>query len=271
MVAMNSGEGEVPRDVAGRVERVEGAFEAQDSRIEDTPGAPSWPMPSTGSVENAPVPPVGLNWGAVAAQIGVDRRVLEHDGQIVLTGEYFPEAGFFINPETFDARHVDVGDIALRSGYFLGDLSVSEFHIQVPVGRAFATSGKPVIVPQDGPVIALFSTQVEADRARRKIVQGSLGSGISTEPGPLGVELRVARPELAGRVATVIASQGGAVISVAGRTFGGTGPMSTRSSAVGGEGDSRRAGTGSFSGSEGFEPSSMAATEVADGKEFSSL
>lgn len=268
---MNSGEGDIPRDISGQVERVEGAFEEQDSRIEDTPGAPSWPMPSTGIMGEAPIPPVGLNWGAVADQIGADRRVLEHDGQIVLTGEYFPEAGFFINPQTFDARHVDVGDMALRSGYFLGDLSVSEFHIQVPIGPAFRLIGKPVIVPQDGPVIALFATQMEADRARRKILQGSLGSGISSEAGPLGVELRVARPELTGRVATVIASQGGAVVSVAGRTFGGSGPMSTRSSAVGGEGDSRRAGIGSFSGSEGYEPSSMDATEVADGKEFSSL
>ncbi len=271
MAAMNSGESDAPRDVSGRMERVEGAFEAHDSRIEDTPGAPSWPMPSTGIAEKTPIPPVGLNWGSVAAHIDADLRVLEHDGQIVLAGEYFPEAGFFIDPETFDARHVDVGDMALRSGYFLGDLSVSEFHLQVPVGPAFSISGKRVVVPQDGPVIALFATQSEADRARRKIVQGSLGSGISVDSGPLGVELRVARPELAGRVATVIASQGGAVLSVAGRTFGGSGPMSTRSSAVGGEGDSRRAGIGAFSGSEGYEPSSMAASEVADGKEFSSL
>lgn len=271
MAAMNDGEGDAPRDVSGQVERVEGAFEAHDSRIEDTPGASSWPMPSTGVAENAPIPPVGLNWGTVAAQLGADRHVLEHDGQIVLIGEYFPDAGFFIDPQTFDARHVDVGDMALRSGYFIGDMSVSEFHVQVSIGAAFAVSGKPVVVPQTGAIIGLFATQIEADRARRKIMQGSLGSGISVENGPLGVELRVARPELTGRVATVIASQGGAVVSVAGRTFGGTGPMSTRSSAIGGEGDSRRAGIGAFSGTEGPEPTSMDATEVAAGKEFSSL
>lgn len=271
MVARNGGEDDTPRDVAGRIERAEGVFEAQDSRVEDTPGAPSWPMPSTGVAEDAPIPPVGLNWGVVAAQLGADHRVLEHDGQIILAGEYFPEAGFFIDPQTFDARHVDVGDIALRSGYFLGDLSISEFHVQVPISAGSASRGKPVIVPQTGPVIGLFSTEIEADRARRKIIQGSLGSGISTQQGPLGIELRVARPELAGRVASVIASQGGAVVSVAGRAFGGTGAMATNSSERGGEGDSRRAGLGAFSGSKGPEPSSMDATEVADGKEFSSL
>lgn len=269
MTATNSGGGDAPRDIAERVERVEGAIEAQDSSIEDTPGAPSWPIPATGTVQEAPTPPVGLNWAAVAAQLGTDRRVLEHDGQIVLTGEYFPEAGFFIDPQTFDARVVDVGQIALRSGYFLGDLTVSEFHIQIPLARKTAQPwGKPVIVPQTGSIIGLFASQAEAERAKRKIIQGSLGSGISIEHGPLGVELRVAHPEVAGRVATIIASQGGAVVSVAGRGFGGNGPTATGSSLPG---DARRRGTGAASDSGGPEPSSMDATEVAGGQEFSSL
>lgn len=269
MAATNSGDGNSPRDIAGRIERSEGIIEARDSSIEDTPGAPSWPMPSTGVAEEAPTPPVGLNWAAVASQLGIDHRVLEHDGQIILTGEYFPEAGFFIDPQTFDARAVDVGEIALRSGYFLGDLSVSEFHIQMPVRREVPRpAGKPVIVPQAGSVIGLFTTQIEAERAKRKIMQSSLGSGIAVEHGPLGVELRVAHPEISGRVATIIASQGGAVVSVAGRGFGGVGAMATGSPQPG---DARRAGTGSFSGSGGPEPSAMDATEVADGREFSSL
>lgn len=271
MTALNDGDGDIPRDVAGQVQRVEGAMEAQDSSVEDTPGAPSWPMPSTGTANEAAVPPVGLNWGVVAAQLGVERRVLEHEGQIVLPGEYFPEAGFFIDPGTFDARHVDVGDIALRSGYFLGDITISEFRVQLTIGPGAARRGKPIVVPQTGPIIGLFTTQLEADRAKRKIIQASLGSGIVTQPGPLGVELRVARPETSGGVATVIAAQGGAVLSVAGRTFGGSGPMATRSSASGNVGDSRRAGIGAFSGSEGPEVTSMDSTEVADGKEFSSL
>jgi hypothetical protein len=112
----------------------------------------------------------------------------------------------------------------------------------------------PVIRTESGPIIGILADAIEAERARQKIVRGSLGTGVSVEQGPLGVELRVDRPELPGRVATVIASRGGAVVSVGGRALGSgssTGPLANSSSLVGGEGDALRPGTGVTSTTEG--------------------
>jgi hypothetical protein len=229
-------------------------------------------MPSTGAEPETSAPPVGLNWGVVANRLGIDRRVLEHDGFIVLPGDFFPSEGYFIDPNTLLGRHVDVGDIALRSGYFIDVLTLNEFAIQVPVGGMSAPTGKPVIARRDGPVVGLFADVELAERARRRILRGSLSSDLRIEQGPLGVELRVDRPVAAGSVATIIAGHGGAVLSVGGRELlSGTGAMATASSSIGGQGDGWRPGTGAMSDSVGPpEPASMDSTEVEGGQEFTS-
>jgi hypothetical protein len=208
-------------------------------------------------------PPVGLNWATVAAALGVDERVLRHDGQIILPGEYFPEEGFFIDTGSFRARHVDVGDIALKPGYFLSDLSMSEFGIRVPIEAEVALRGHPIVPRPSGSVIGLFADERAARRVKDRIVRGSMGAGVSIETGPLGIELRVEKPELLGRVATIIAAHGGAVTAYGGSPV--PAPSSaapaTSSSAVGGHGDAIRGGTGAASDSEGPQPR-IVATEV---------
>src|SRR4051794_35197513 len=103
----------------------EGQSADEQTRVGDSPGSPTWPIPA--EREPSLPPPVGLNWRSVAQHFGVDLQMLGHEGLIVLAGQYFPEAGFFIDPESFNAQHVDVGDIALRHGYFIGNLTAREF------------------------------------------------------------------------------------------------------------------------------------------------
>jgi hypothetical protein len=196
---------------------MEGLMEQGDSSVGDRPGAPTWPIPTPTSADEPAPPPVGLNWQVLAERLAVDRRVLEHDGVIVLAGEYFPEEGFFFDPSTLTAQPADVGDIALQHGYFLGDLAIRDFRVRIPLGRPTRLHGHPIIRHEAGTIIGLFPSEIETRRARQQILQGSLGSGLSQEAGPLGVELRVEHPELPGRVATVIAANGGAVISVSGK------------------------------------------------------
>ena len=104
-----------------------------------------------------------------------------------------------------------------------------------------------------GPIIGLFPSVQQAARARRAILQGAVGAGLRSEEGPLGVELRVERPELPGMVATLIASNGGAVISIANRPVASvreSGPMSTAPAMMAEEADTSRPGTGATSDSE---------------------
>lgn len=248
---------------------IDGTLAAQDSGVADRPGAPTWPIPP-GEAEPEPAPPpVGLNWGVVAERLGVDRRVLEHDGIIVLAGEYFPEEGYFLDPVTLTARHVDVGDMALRHGYLLGDLTIRDFRVQIPLNLDSGSRGRTVVRPAGGPLIGLFPRDVDAQRAKQQVLRGSLGTGLVTEEGPLGVELRVERAELAGRVATVIASNGGAVISVGGKPMRAdlaqSGPIATGAALPDAEADAPRHGTGSASDSQ------TRAAELGGSEEFRRL
>jgi hypothetical protein len=230
----------------------DGSIERDDSADEDVPGSPTWPERAGTVVAQPGPPPAGLHWGAVADQLAVERYILEHDGAIVLPGEYFPEAGFALDPETLTARHVDVGDMALRPAFFIGDMTVSEFRPRLPLGQWESVVGTPVIVPLKGAVIGLFASRTEADRAKRKIVQGSLGTGISIVDGPLGIEMRIGRPELTGRIATIIAGHGGSVLSIGGEELTrGRGPVATGSSERGGAGDALRGGIGATGSAEG--------------------
>jgi hypothetical protein len=182
----------------------------------DAPASPTWPIEVPGS--NPSPPPVGLNWGDVARRYSADVRVLMHDGYIVLRGEFIPETGYFIDPDTLRASRVDVGQRVLRHGYLVGRLTASEFHVQldlIPDSDGTDLDGAIVRVVR-GPVIGVFSDRRDAERCRDSILSGSIGSGVSLQDGPLGTEIHVRTAEIAGRVATSIASFGGAVISVGG-------------------------------------------------------
>ena len=224
-----------------------------DSGIEDVPGAPTWPIQAPESGQPAP-PPMGLNWATVSDSLGIDLEVLEHDGIIVLAGEYFPESGFFIDPMTLEGQHVDVGDIALRHGYFLGNITTRDFAAWFPLAPARSDrSGLPVIRRSRGSIIGLFPDRRAAERARTTVMQGALGAGIRLEESALGSELTVLRPESAGAVATVIASHGGALISLAGEPVAAApsrGAPTTAPSLPAPEGDSWRPGPGSTADSE---------------------
>jgi len=194
-------------------------------------------------------PPVGLNWDVVSRQIGLDRRLLQHDGNIVLAGEYFPEAGYAFDPATLQARFVDVGEIALRHVYFLGELALRNVRSHIPVPQETAQITHPIIPsPPTGPMIGLFAEEVAANRAKQRILHGSVGSGVTAEVGPLGYELWVARPHSGGMVATIIAGQGGAIISIGGvpvtQLTESSGPSSTGPSIVGEQAPAPRPGTG---------------------------
>lgn len=237
-------------------EELASQIEADDSAIEDVPGSPTWPILPPESPTGASAPPVGLSWQVVADRLGLDRAVLEHDGTLIFPGEYFPEAGFVINPDTLEARHVDVGDIALRPGYFLGDSVVGEQLLRLPRAGEPEVAVHPIIPYAQGPVVALFLDAAQAEHARRRLLRGSLAAGVSTRRANDAIEVRVDRAQLVGRVATLLASHGGAIVTVGGESlvanFSG-GPMATASTAFGYSGDARRPGTGVDSDSEGPE------------------
>jgi hypothetical protein len=201
-----------PFDLAGK-------FQMEESSRGDVSGGPSWPIPASTSLLSQPAPPVGLNWSVVARDLEVDERVLRHDGCIVLTGEYFPAAGYCIVPSTMQARFVDVGDMALSPMYFIGKITMDGFHLELPSMSPQSEIHHPVVHRDTGPIIGLFIDPNDAERAKREIFQGSLGSGVSLGKGPLGTELRVRTTQSPGRVATVMASEGGAIISVSGRAI----------------------------------------------------
>lgn len=235
--------------------RLEGDSQAAsiESSIEDVPGAPTWPIEAPGSGQPAP-PPVGLSWATVAQALRIDLEVLQHEGIIVLAGEYFPESGYFFDPDTIEAQHVDVGDFALRHGYFLGSMTARDFAEWYPMApQGTRAAGVPVVRQSRGAIIGLFTDRRAANRARSAVMQGALGAGVRLEDGPLGCELRVDRPEQPGAVATAIASHGGAVISVAGRPVGaGTsrGAMTPAPPMPDAEADAWHPGTGTTSDSQ---------------------
>ncbi|MGH2449281.1 MAG: hypothetical protein ACRDFS_11860 [Chloroflexota bacterium] len=277
MSALDSDQpGSVPRHelLDGNVFATEGREEELQSAIEDVRGSPTWPIPVPGHEAGPPILPIGLNWAVVAEHLEVERRILEHEGSIVLPGEYFPESGFFLDPVSLRGRHVDVGDVALRPVYFLGDLSVSEFRISIQLEQTSPASGQPIVPTSRGTIVSIFADEATAMRAKRRLLHGSLATGISTKKREGGVEMRIEHPELEGRVASVVAGYGGAVISIGGRSLTAySGPLSTDSSLTGGRGftgemgDASRPGTGVSGGSEGVEVSNRG-TEIVDGKEF---
>lgn len=226
--------------------RAEGKFAAEDTRVEDTPGARTWPVPAPVPV----IPPVGLNWQTVAERLGADPTILRHEGQIVLAGEYFPAAGFYIDPETFRAQHVDVGDICLRHGYLLGDLSAREFAEWFELmAEGAQQGGRIVLKAETAPILGLFADETAANRARTAILQGAIGAGVRVEPGPGGILLRVARSSQPGKAATLIAANAGAVIAIAGEQVNVASPT-TAPSLPAAQADSWRPGTGAAADSE---------------------
>lgn len=162
-------------------------------------------------------PPVGLNWGVVARQLGTDLSALQHSGSIIVAGESFPARGYFFEGGTLRARWVELGDISLSHGYFLDELALHATNAHVPSGGDTGNVAHPVIpdVPE-GPVIGLFASEHDATRAHDRIMHASIGAGMRLESGPLGVELHVDRPELPGRVATAMAAYNGAIIAIGG-------------------------------------------------------
>lgn len=220
----------------------------EDTAREDVPGGPAWPG-SAGRPAVVPAPPVGLNWSSVADYYGLDAVTLRHDGSIVLAGEYFPAPGYFIDPGDFTGRRVDVGGMALRHGYLIGEIPKQEFEERLTVSEE--TGSVPVATAATGPVIGLFASEDDAARVRTQILQGSLGSGVVIQHGPLGAEVHVRQTELPGRVATVICATGGAVIGVSGQPV--TTGRSHGVSATGGSGtedDAPRGGIGAISDTE---------------------
>jgi hypothetical protein len=187
-----------------------------ESRVGDNPGDPTWPITATDMQAEGP-PPVGINWGRVSQQLGIPLQVLEHNGSIVLAGEYVPSRGYFIDAASFRGRNVQPDDMAYSHGYFLGEIAARGGRDQLPGGLEWGGNLHPVVPGRKkGPIIGLFRGQQDAERARSRIVQGSIGSATSVVKGPLGVELRVERPVLGGRVASVMAGHGGAIISIGG-------------------------------------------------------
>jgi hypothetical protein len=194
-----------------------------------------------------------LSWSIVSQALGTDLELLQHEGIIVVAGDYFPESGYFFDPVTMAAQHVDVGDFALRHGYFLGNITARDFAQWFPPAPMSPRApGVPVVRQTRGAIIGLFADRRWATRARSAVMQGALGAGIQLEDGPLGTELRVDRPEQPGPVATIIASHGGAVISIAGEPIaGGAGGAMTPAPAMEeAEADAWRPGTGSSSDSQ---------------------
>lgn len=230
-----------------------GRFVRQEDSLGDVPGAPTWPAEDRYGQVGAP--PVGLNWEVVGRRLGVDVSVLEHGGVIVFPGEYFPESGYALDPATFVARRVDVGEMVLRPCYFLGKSVVNAAGARFEVDETPAAAQHAIIRPLIGPVIGLFVERADAERARNRLLRGSLGAGVTVEDGPLGTEVHVASPELMGRVATALAAEHGAILSAGGLALAGaegSGPTATGSGI--GEGDRPRGGTGAFSGATAPNP-----------------
>jgi len=270
---MNRGNSGFPVDRNGPFDE-EGNEATVEERVADVAGSPTWPIAATGGTP-AVTGPIGLNWQIVAAALGVDPRVLEHDGSIALQGDYFIESGYFIDPQTLRGRHVDVGDRALRPGYFVSDLTVSQFRLSIPVELDVEES---IVAPPavSGAIVGVFADEAQARRARNRLLDGALAGRVVLRNGPLGLELRVERASLPGRAAGVIASHGGAVVSVEGRPVSEyEGPLVSNSTLTGGrgldgrQGDARRAGIGVASASEGLEITNRE-TEVGHGEEFTS-
>ncbi|GAC1462592.1 MAG: hypothetical protein PVSMB7_02960 [Chloroflexota bacterium] len=221
------------------------------------PGVPTWPTAQTDGSEEA-VAPVGLHWQYVADALQVDRHVLEHDGLIMVAGEYFPAPGYFIDPSTMRSQRVDVGDIALIHGYFLGQATVRQFNVRLEPAQAASPGYRHIIPsPRKGQMIGLFVDVDDAVRAKDRIVRAALASGVAVERGPLGIEVRVARPQQPGRVAGIIAGHGGGVIAIDGvsvtQSAGTHRVIATGDGGPGRPGDARRAGIGVTGSSAGPE------------------
>lgn len=210
----------------------------------DVRGAPTRPAPPAVLHGEPEAPPVGLNWATVGHRLGIDVHRLEHDGQIILIGEYFPESGFALDTGTLAARPVDVGQIALQRAYFLGSLPFREMHATLPVDHDPSTVQHPIVHADRGPIIGLFTERASAERARHLILRGSLGSQLRIEAGPLGTELHVRETEQPGRVATVVAAEHGAVIAVSGAPIVGVSTRPLASGGAVGHGDALRGGIG---------------------------
>jgi hypothetical protein len=190
---------------------------ADESSRSDVPGAPTLPIPAAGASPAPTALPVGLNWRTVADRLGIDPPLLQRAGIIVVAGEYYPEGGYALDPATLRAHFVDIGDMAFRHCYFLGDVAIRDYRLDLEIETVELPSGARVIPVTRGSLIGLFGNRLGAERAKSRILRGSLASGLTIEDGPLGPELHVRRPELPGRVATAMASEGGAIISIAGK------------------------------------------------------
>ncbi|HEX6506463.1 MAG TPA: hypothetical protein VF221_02420 [Chloroflexota bacterium] len=197
----------------------ETAIEQEDTAMEDVHGPPLWPVIPPDTEAPPTAPPVGLSWSRVAEQTGIEVRILEHDGSIVLAGEYVPAPGFVIDPTTFLARSAKTGDRVLHHSYFVGELTAAEFGLQLRLDPDPGSVPNAVVRSARAPVIGLFPDAQDAQRAKRQIVEGSIGYGVSIQQDALGTELRVSRADAAGRVASVIATHHGAVISVGGEAL----------------------------------------------------
>ena len=212
-----------PGEVAGRA--LDSLLPAQGSEVmhqaavEDVPGAPTWPIPGRESIVEPEAPPVGLSWTKLARTLDIDPRVLRHEGALVLTGEYVPEAGLLIDATSLCTVRVHTGDRALSHSYFIGEVTMSQFLLHIRLDAAGSAVAYPIVRTASAPIIGLFAGERGANRAREQIVQGSIGSGLSLDSGPLGIELQVRHASVAGRVATVIASHRGAVTSVGGKSL----------------------------------------------------
>ncbi len=214
-------------DAAGSLSNPEGAPEpesghgvvAQSTLASQRPLGDTWPDRDPAASQDAVAPPVGLNWTVVAEKTGIDVRVLEHDAAIVLAGAYVPAPGFVIDPVTFLARSARIGARVLRHSYFVGELTASEFHVALPLDPDIGSVPNAVVRTASAPVIGLFASPLDAERARRHIIEGSTGYGVTSVESALGTELHVARTDDPSRVATVIAGNHGAVISVGGEAL----------------------------------------------------
>ncbi|HLJ68013.1 MAG TPA: hypothetical protein VKX16_11700 [Chloroflexota bacterium] len=240
---------------AGQTLESESQAQRRESSLGNVHGSPTWPVAAESATSAAGSPGPGLSWAAVAGRIGVDYAVLAHDGAIVFPGEFFPEAGYFLDPVTFEARYVDVGDTALAPGYFLGALTIREFHITLPTITDGAAAEHPIAPAGAGPITARFATDESAERARDELLRASLASEVQTRRSDGRVEVSVGSAGLPGRVATVLARHGGTITSVTTAPAADRGPARVTASAPQREhGDAARGGTGATGDSADAHP-----------------